>query len=520
MMTKLACCKAARLLLLVSTVIFLTVAFAGGGEAHLVPPSMTQPNLYLASENSDNSPQLIWSRTFGGAGWDVAHSVIQTSDGGYAIAGATDSELGLENFWFVKTDPSGNKQWDKNFGGITNDAAYCVIQTADGGYAIAGYTDSYDVRGYGHFEDFWLIKTDSSGDNQWSKNWGNDNDDNVYLIVNDRAYSVVQTSDGGYAIAGYTESIDNADFNADFYLVKTDSLGNEQWSKTYGGENDDRAYSVVQTSDGGYAIAGYTKSQGAGGEDMLLIKTDSVGNAQWRKTWGSENNDRAYAVIQTSDGGYVVGGYWGSYNLGAVFFLARTDSLGNTMWENTYAAAGDEAAYSGEKAYSLDETSDGGYVFAGVVYPLTVFNVDFGIEKVSSSGEREWGTAIDTGRHDVPFSVIQTSDNNYVLAGFCEIYDNSQAQADVWLVKVGFEGSGVEETFPADEKVPLTAGVVLAVTISGLFLYGRTKKRRQKVDSVPTKPATEVTTAGPEGSDTTQATADDAVESQKTQETS
>jgi hypothetical protein len=165
---------------------------------------------------------------------------------------------GPNDFWLVKTNASGNMIWNKTYGGASYDVAYSVVQTEDGGYAIAGYTQSFGAG----LDDFWLVKTDADGNIMWSKAYGGEN--------TDRAYSIVQASDGGYAIAGYTQS-----FGAgldDFWLVKTDADGNAQWNKTYGGTNTDWVMSIVQTNDGGYATAGFTKSFGAGNGDFWLVK--------------------------------------------------------------------------------------------------------------------------------------------------------------------------------------------------------------------------------------------------------
>ena len=238
--------------------------------------------------------EVRWSKTFGGADYDLAWSIVQTSDGGYALAGVTGSYgAGGGDFWIVKTDSSGNEEWSKTFGGERDDWARSVIQTSDGGYALAGGTDSYGAGG----EDFWIVKTDSSGNEEWSKTFGGENDD--------WAYSVVQTSDGGYVLAGSTMSYGAG--GEDFWLVKTDSSGNEEWSKTFGGVNRDWARSVIQTSDGGYALAG-----------GWLLKTDSSGNEEWSKTFGGANGGTAWSIVQTSDGGYALAG--GS---GANFWLVK-----------------------------------------------------------------------------------------------------------------------------------------------------------------------------------------------------
>jgi RHS repeat-associated protein len=168
-------------------------------------------------------------------------------------------------------------------------------QTSDGGYIVAGNTSSYGAGG----SDAWLIKTDASGNQQWSKTFGG--------ASTDGARSVCQTSDSGYILAGPTASYGAG--NYDFRLIKTDASGNQQWSKTFGGTSDDDAKSVCQTSDGGYIVAGNTSSYGAGAGDAWLIKTDAGGSQQWNHTFGGISSDDANSVCQTSDGGYVFAGY-------------------------------------------------------------------------------------------------------------------------------------------------------------------------------------------------------------------
>ncbi len=284
----------------------------------------------LVDGTSGAAPSLSWSKTFGGENDDGAYSVIQTSDGGYALAGWTNSYgAGGGDFWLVKTDSSGNEEWNKTFGGENYDWAYSVIQTSNGGYAIAGFTASYGAGG----DDFWLVKTDSSGNEEWNKTYGGSS--------LDRAYSVIQTSDGGYALAGSTYSYGVG--ARDLWLVKTDSSGNEEWNKTYGGGGGDLANSVIQTSDEGYVLAGSTTSYGGWG-DLWLVKTDSSGNEEWNKNFGGSGyleSDSAHSVIQTSDGGYAIAGVTASYGAGGGdFWLMKTEILGPEGGEVIYVAVG------------------------------------------------------------------------------------------------------------------------------------------------------------------------------------
>ena len=207
-----------------------------------------------------------WNKTFGGSSDDYAYVVQQTSDGGYILAGATES-FGAGNWdaWLIKTDADGNKVWDKTFGGSNGDSAYAVQQMSDGGYLLAGDTQSFGAGGY----DAWLIKTDANGNKVWDKTFAGSGVD--------KAYSVKQTKDGGYILAGWTRPYDTDYYDA--WLIKTDTNGNKQWDKTFGGSDEDEAWSVQQTKDRGYIMTGVTTSYGAGSYDVWLIKTDADGNA-------------------------------------------------------------------------------------------------------------------------------------------------------------------------------------------------------------------------------------------------
>ena len=248
-----------------------------------------------------------WSQTYGGTVADVGYSVVQTSDGGYAIIGQTWSfGAGLNDAWLVKTDANGAVEWTQRYGDTSADFATSVIQTSDGGYAIVGCTFSYFAGGA-----VWLVKVDASGTLQWNKTYGTG-----------FGYSVVQTSDGGYAIAGETSSIGAG--NADAWLIKTDSSGTMQWSQTYGGTGGDNGQFLVETSDGGYAIAGGTEYFGAEDADAWIVKTDSSGTMQWSQTYGGIFDDIAFSVLQTIDGGFALGCTTYSFGAGnADFWLIK-----------------------------------------------------------------------------------------------------------------------------------------------------------------------------------------------------
>jgi hypothetical protein len=326
---------------------------------------------------TDSAGNMNWSKTYGGSSDDYAYSLVQTSDRGCALAGYTSSfGAGYYDFYLVKTDASGSLQWSKTYGGSGDEEAYSLVLTSDGGYVLAGYTTS----SIGGGRDSWLVKTDASGTMQWNKTYGAAGDN--------EAHSVIQTSDGGYALAGYTDSTGAG--GADFYLVKTDPAGNMQWNRTYGGVGDDEAYSLIQTSDGGYALAGYTTSSSAGVYNFWLVKTDANGNVKWSQTYGTIGDNEAYSLVQTGDGGYALAGYTDASGAGGYdFWLVETNSSGNVQWSQTYGGSSDDYAYS------MVKTSDGGYALAGYTDSSGAGGFDFYLVKTDSFGAS--GSSSSTG---------------------------------------------------------------------------------------------------------------------------
>lgn len=255
----------------------------------------------------DSSGDTLWSRNPGAT---CGFSVVQTPDAGYIVSGQNSGDVLL-----VKTDSSGVRLWRRSYGGESVDCGYSVALTTDGGYIVTGYTRSF---GAGR-ADAWLIKTDWLGDTIWTRTYG-------YAAGYDYGRSVTQTADGGYVITGWTESLEP---RSQLWLIKTDASGDNIWTRVYGGSDFDKGYSVVQTGDGGFLVAGYTGSFGAGHHDVWLLKTDEMGDTLWTRTFGGTARDEAYCVAQTADGGYVITGRTHSYgpDIGSVW-LIKTDSLG------------------------------------------------------------------------------------------------------------------------------------------------------------------------------------------------
>ncbi|MDD2889808.1 MAG: hypothetical protein PHE49_04105 [bacterium] len=372
--------------------------------------------------------QNKWIKTFGGTDDDAGYSVAQTTDNGYIITGFTKSYgAGGSDVYLIKTNSDGNCLEIKTFGGNKDDAGYSVEQTTDGGYIITGFTKSYGAGGM----DVYLIKTDSLCDTLWTKTLGGNKDD--------AGYSVEQTTDGGYIITGFTKSYGAG--GMDVYLIKTDNLGNALWTKTFGGIANDAGRSVLQTNDGGYAIAGWITYYGGNYEQVYLIKTDSLGDTLWTKTYGGSNNDAGYSVAQTTDGGYIITGWTTSYGGGREdVYLIKTNNTGDTLWTKTFGGTKDD------EGQSVVQTTDGGYVIAGYRNAYFADDYDAWLIKTDGSGNKQWDKIFSTvyEHNDYGYSVRETSDNGYIIAGSVtnQYYPY---YTDVWLIKTDSLGVSVKK---------------------------------------------------------------------------
>jgi uncharacterized delta-60 repeat protein len=396
-------------------ILVISSALAFGFWSEVFAESFGCPKPYY-SHNPMSATSF--AKTYGGAYYDGAYSVRQTSDGGYIVAGYTTSfGAGYSDFFLIKTDANGNIIWAKTYGGIYGDRASSVQQTSDGGYIVAGATASFGA-GYA-----FLVKTNADGNIIWAKTYGG--------IYSDYAYSVQQTSDGGYILAGGTYYLGAGSY--DIFLIKTDADGNIIWAKTYGGTGWDYAFSVQQTSDGGYIVAGLTTSFGAGSWDIFLIKTDANGNIIWAKTYGGTIYDGAYSVQQTSDGGYIVAGW--TYSFGGAYdiFLIKTDADGNIFWAKTYGGT------YWDSAYSVQQTSDGGYIVAGTTLSFGAGSWDIFLIKTDANGNVIWAKTYGGTSDDHAFSVQQTSDGGYIVAGVT--YSFGAGSADILLIKTDANGN-------------------------------------------------------------------------------
>jgi len=379
--------------------------------------------------------QVGWWRTYGGTSYDWGHSVQQTTDGGYIVAGSTyPSGSRYPDVYLIRTDAQGDTLWTRAYGGTASDFGASVQQTSDGGYIIAGSTDSYGA-GDG---DVFLIKTNAQGDTLWTRTYGG--------TASDFGASVQQTSDGGYVIAGYTASFGAG--SQDVYLVKTNASGDTLWTRAYGGTSLDDGSSVQQTSDGGYIIAGSTYPSGSGYPDVYLIRTDAQGDTLWTRTYGGTDFDVGYSVQQTSDGGYIIAGFTISYGAGNDdVYLIKTNAQGDTLWTRTYGGT------SGDGGREVRQTTDGGYIIAGFTISYGAGNVDVYLIKTNAQGDALWTRTYGGPDQDIGWSVQQTTDGGYIIAGYTHSF--GAGCDDVYLIKTDANGNmGIEEPLtqhPADQ---------------------------------------------------------------------
>jgi uncharacterized delta-60 repeat protein len=376
------------------------------------PPANTLPA---------TSPSPHFCKAIGGKNDDRGKSLIQTSDGGYVIAGETYSfGAGGYDVYVVKLDANGNLQWTKTIGGPESDGGNSLTKTSDGGYAIAGYTSSF---GAGEW-DVYVVKLDANGNLQWTTTIGGKKED--------IGASLIQTSDGGYAIAGFTQSFGAGKW--DVYVVKLDADGNLQWTTTIGGPGNEISESLIQTSDGGYIIAGTTTSFGVGEADVYVVKLDANGNLQWTKTIGGKNTEEGFSLIQTSDGGYAIAGATQSFGAGGRdVYVVKLNANGNLQWTKTIGGKKEDVGTS------LIQTSDGGYAITGYTQSFGAGEEDVYVVKLDAKGNLQWTKTIGGLASEIGYSLIQTSDGSYAIAGDTKSF--GAGEADICIVKLDKNGN-------------------------------------------------------------------------------
>jgi hypothetical protein len=363
--------------------------------------------------------QQKWMRTYGGVWNDYGRSGLQTADSGYVVAGYSESYgAGYNDFYIVKTNGSGDLVWYNTFGDTGYQTAYSVRQTAEGGYVMAGVT----MPPHGSNFDVHIVKTDASGDQEWEKTYGGDADD--------QAFDIQQTSDGGYIITGVTRSFGATN---DILLLRTTEAGDSLWFRSCGGNGSDIGYSILETSDHGYIIAGQTSGIGGFNSEAYLVKISYTGDTIWSRTFGGDGDDEGLCVNPTSDGGYIITGLTHPSGVGSFdVYLIKTNASGDSLWSRTYGGQYYDVGNS------VQQTSDDGYIVAGVKY-VAAGDADAYLIKTNASGDTLWTRTFGGTGTDGASSVHQTFDGGYIIAGRTTSY--GAGNDDVWLIKTDANGN-------------------------------------------------------------------------------
>jgi hypothetical protein len=377
-----------------------------------------------------------WARTYGGQGFDYVLSAQQTSDGGFIAVGYTVSSVGgSSEFWVIRLDSSGNIEWQKTYG---MGEAFSVQQTLDGGYIVAGWRA---------FTGTWLLKIDPMGNIVWQKAYGGG-----------IGFSVQQTSDGGYIVAG----------GYGFGVIRVDAAGNVIWQKNFRESGFPNAWSVRQTSDGGFIAVGQTTSFGTGVDiNAWVLKLDAMGNAVWQKTYGGPGNDLAFSVDQTMDGDFMVAGQSNSFSGGFTdAWVFKLDPSGNIVWQKAY---GGRMAGAFSVALSVAKTSDNGSVVAGYTSGFGNGLNDAWVFKLDRLGGVVWQRTFGGSGYDLANSVAQTQDGGFVAAGYFQVQPVRSDNKDALILRLGPDGSICHCHLMASSNatVTVTNATVTATTVAG-----------------------------------------------------
>ena len=479
--------------------------------------------LFLFYSCLTRSQDILWEKSYGGKQADYLFDAQPTADYGFILAGSslsnktgnkTDDNHGDLDYWVWKMDEKGDLDWQKSIGGSGFDLLQSIKNTKDGGFILAGTSNSTkDFQKKDSCKgrtDFWIIKLNAKGDEQWQKTIGGSGPDELLCAF--------QTSDGGYILGGsssssptsikdsnpnkkssidakpdlYGKSEKNRG-NMDYWIVKLDNAGVVQWQKTYGGEYADLLRTMEQTKDGGYILGGYSNSPKSGDKteantgigDYWIIKINNIGIIEWQKTYGGNGDNQLYVIHQTEDGGYIAGGnsnstspltaIGGMVHNGTDYWVLKLDEKGNVIWSETYDFG------KVDILTSLVENKDhtfliGGYAqsednniaIKGIKKDKEGIN-DYIALKINDSGEAIWSKTVGSSGEDILRKLIETRDGGYLMAGTSNSSSSRDKNStigsnDFWVVKLK------DKTKPVKEKVTIEAIPNPAVTFTNIII--------------------------------------------------
>ena len=395
---------------------------------------------YLTKENriqhvntphTSDPPLIDWNMTYGGIANEWCADIIATTDGGYCLLGDTWSYgAGGVDLWLVKVSATGSLEWNQTYGGSQDDHAGALLQTRDGGYILAGLTGSYGHIGAG---DIWLVKTDNMGITQWNRTFVGDG--------GSFASDIIQTEDGGYVPVGELRKLELSDplsnsspmvAHNDMWLVKTTEQGDHQWNYTYSHSDlaEDTALAIALSSDGGYILVGNTQPLYKEKLDILVVKTDADGMVTWIKSFGGNENENAFDVLQTIEGGYTLVGSTGSYGQGEEdIWLISLNKEGNMLWNATYGGPMEDVALS------FIQTTDEAFTIIGYTESFGAGRQDIWVIRADKRGTLQWNQTIGGTMEDIGGGILALDNNEYIVAGHTRSF--GQGMFDLWLVKLG-----------------------------------------------------------------------------------
>lgn len=376
----------------------------------------TKPKL---SKEAEEYFREVKFTTYGGQLAETGWNVFKVEKDNFLIIGDTMSfGSNKKDFYLVKIDSLGDLIWTRTFGDEVNDVGISLAQTKNG-YFLVGGTNSFGNGDY----DIYVVSIDEDGEKLWDKTYGGTNHDFAYSIIND---------EGNFVLAGYTSSF-NDSLNSDGYIIKINKEGKLLWQQTFGGDKWDIFYSIIKDNNG-YIAVGYTDSFGNGKTDFYAVKVDLSGNVIWSKTYGGNRDDRATTIINCHDGGFLIGGKSTSYiarGFGWDIFLVRTNNNGDIKWTKSFPAS------ELEIGNSIIQEQDNGFVIVGIKKCYGICDSNAYVIRIDADGNTKWMRILAAKRDDFVNSICKVNDG-YVIAGTTNSYGNGNG--DILLMKVGFDG--------------------------------------------------------------------------------
>ncbi len=337
-----------------------------------------------------------WAKTYGGDAWDEAFSMVETADGDLLLCGYTKSQE--KHLWIIKIDENGNSRWGRTYKARPVSEAKDILIAQDSTIVAVGYS----VKPFAYNSDLWILKLNQFGEKLWDKNYGG--------IADEKAYGVVETYDGGYAMAGVTTTTE--DFQEDAWIIKVDSAGEKVWDITLGGKKPDYANDIIETSDKGLVVCGMTSSYGDGYKSIWVAKMDSSGLDIWDNTYRINQWDVGTSLVEGLDGYIYVAGYTRTFSIiDYDVVLLKLDQDGNLIWQKVFSWG------RWDQATSISTTYDNGIVVGGFSRSGKVLSSDFAVSKFDSAGNNLWENVFARKSLDYSNKVIETRDNGLAITG-------------------------------------------------------------------------------------------------------